>query len=258
MKVVAFIPARYASTRLHAKVLADICGRTMIERVYERVKEAKNVSSVVIATDDERIMEAAASFGAAAIMTSKDHVSGTERIAEAVAGMAPEVEAGVEADVILNVQGDEPLIDTRVIDDTLRPFIDDTFEKEILMTTAKVLLDVAKAGDPNIVKVVTDKNGYALYFSRSPVPYTGHLGDGAEVKVYKHIGIYAYRRDFLLKLSKMKQAPLERAEKLEQLRVLENGFRIKVVETGYDPMSVDTPEDLEKVREIFYRTRPRT
>lgn len=238
MKVLCVIPARYASTRLPGKPLKDIAGKPMVCRVYERAIKAKNVAKTIVATDDERILAAVQENGGEAMMTRKDHATGTDRLAE-VAASFPDV------DLIVNVQGDEPLIEPELIDDLIAVFADDT---ELNMATVKTQITAeAEADNPNNVKVVTDKNGYALYFSRSLMPYPRHTG----CPVYKHIGIYAYKRDFLLKYAKMEPTPLETAESLEQLRALENGYRIKVVETKAKFVGVDTLEDLVKVNEIY-------
>lgn len=237
MKVLCVIPARYASTRLPGKPLKDIAGKPMIVRVYERAKKAKLASDVVVATDDERIVAAVEEHGGKAMLTRKDHPTGTDRLAEVASKM--------EADVIINVQGDEPLIDPALIDSLAEEFQKDA---ALQMATVKTpIQDEEEKTNPNNVKVVTDKEGYALYFSRSLIPYPRKAG----ATVYKHIGIYAYRRDFLLKYARMEQTPLERSESLEQLRALENGYRIKVVASDATFVGVDTEEDLLKVNEIY-------
>lgn len=239
MKVLCVIPARYASTRLPGKPLADICGKPMICRVYDRAKLAKRVEKTVVATDDERVKRAVEEDGGEAVMTRKDHNSGTDRLAEAVAGYP-------DMDLVINVQGDEPLIEPKVIDRLAAAFDDD---KDLMMATVKARMDDEEdMRNPNNVKVVTDKDGYALYFSRSLMPYPR---EDTDCPVYKHIGIYAYRRDFLLKYAKMPQTMLEKTESLEQLRVLENGFRIKVIESDANFVGVDTAEDLSRVNEIY-------
>jgi len=243
MKTAAFIPARYASTRLEGKPLAEICGRPMIEWVYERAQAAGLVDSVTVATDDERVLAAVASFGGRAVMTSSAHASGTERVAEAA--------RAVDAGIIVNIQGDEPLIEPEMIDAAIRPMLDDP---SLELCTLKTRITCSgEYLDANAVKVVTDADGFALYFSRSPVPYSrtplfGEGGGGHSV-AYKHIGLYVYRRDLLMRYSSLPKSPLERAEGLEQLRALQAGVRIRVVETRFNPPSVDTPEDLERVRE---------
>ena len=239
MKVLCVIPARYASTRLPGKPLADICGKPMICRVYDRAKLAKRVEKTVVATDDERVKRAVEEDGGEAVMTRKDHNSGTDRLAEAVAGYP-------DMNLVINVQGDEPLIEPNVIDRLAAAFDDD---EDLMMATVKARMDDEEdMRNPNNVKVVTDKDGYALYFSRSLMPYPR---EDTDCPVYKHIGIYAYRRDFLLKYAKMPQTMLEKTESLEQLRVLENGFRIKVIESDANFVGVDTAEDLSRVNEIY-------
>lgn len=239
MKVLCVIPARYASTRLPGKPLAMIAGKPMIQRVYERACQAQMPDEVIVATDNELVAKAVADFGGKAVMTSPDHPSGTDRLAE-VALMYPGV------DVIVNVQGDEPMIPPEVIDNLAKAFEGDA---ELDMATMKVVMDEADYDNPAAVKVVTDLNGYALYFSRSLMPYPRNKPEG--YKVYKHVGIYAYRRSFLLKYAALQPTPLERAESLEQLRVLENGYKIKVLESAFKGIGVDTPEDLAAVNEVF-------
>jgi len=240
MKVLCIIPARYASTRLPGKPLRDIAGKPMIVRVYERATGAQRVHEVVVATDDERIRAAVEEHGGNAVMTRADHATGTDRLAE-VAAQRP------DCDLIINVQGDEPLIDPAVIDALVAPFEHDT---ALMMATAKTeITDAAEMENPNNVKVVADHTGNALYFSRARIPYARNAG----AKVYKHIGIYAYRRDFLLAYAKMAQTELECSESLEQLRALENGYRIRVVETDAVFIGVDTEEDLAAVNAEYQR-----
>lgn len=238
MKSIAVIPARYASSRFPGKPLVDIAGRTMIEHVYRRASEAGSLEEVWVATDDERIRHAVEQFGGRVVMTRADHPSGTDRIAEAVAGL--------EADVVVNVQGDEPLLDAAEIDRVVEPF---RTRPELVMTTAATPLhDPEDVQNPGIVKVVVGLDGYALYFSRLPVPYYRSGETGLHLK---HIGLYAYRKEFVIRYAGLPPAPLEEAERLEQLRVLENGYRIFVVRTEHDAVSVDTPEDLERVRQLM-------
>jgi 3-deoxy-manno-octulosonate cytidylyltransferase (CMP-KDO synthetase) len=235
-KILGVIPARYASSRFPGKALARLDSRTILEHVYERVGMARYLSTVVIATDDERIRDEAKRFGAQVQMTRADHLSGTDRVAE-VASSFPGCE------LVVNVQGDEPLIDPGAIDAAILPLVDDP---EIPMGTLKKLIeDPREIADPNVVKVVTDHFGNAIYFSRSPIPFTRDPGDHPH---YKHTGLYVYRREFLMGYSELPVGPLEKAEKLEQLRALENGFAIRVVETDYESMGVDTPADLERVQ----------
>ncbi len=237
-KVLCVIPARYASTRLPGKPLKDIQGKPMIVRVYERAREARRLLDTVVATDDERIKAALEAAGGKAVMTRSDHPTGTDRLAE-VAEKYPDV------DTILNVQGDEPLIDPALIDELAAAFDED--EELAMATVATPIEDEAERDNPNNVKVVLDKQGYALYFSRSRIPYPRKAG----APVYKHIGIYAYRRSFLLAYAKMAPTPLETSESLEQLRALENGYRIKVITTDRKFVGVDTEEDLKRVNEIY-------
>lgn len=239
MKVLCVIPARYASTRLPGKPLSMINGKPMIQRVYERAMQARLPQEVVVATDHEAVYKAVEGFGGRAMMTSPDHPSGTDRLAE-VALNYPDI------DVIVNVQGDEPMIPPEVIDRLAECFDHDP---ELDMATLKVKMQEEDYNNPAAVKVVTSLSGYALYFSRSLMPYPRNKPE--DFNVYKHVGIYAYKRDFLLKYAAMAPTPLERAESLEQLRALENGYRIKVLESDFQGVGVDTPEDLAAVNEIF-------
>jgi 3-deoxy-manno-octulosonate cytidylyltransferase (CMP-KDO synthetase) len=227
------IPARLASTRFPAKALAKIAGKPMIQHVFERASMARHVQLVIIATDDDTIYDAARRFQAPVMMTCADHASGTDRVAE-VASAHPH-------DIVVNIQGDEPLIDPEAIDTAIRALLDDP--QVPMATLKKQIRDPVDITNPNVVKVVTDESGRAIYFSRSPIPYD--RGGGAVY--FKHIGLYVYRRDFLLGYSGMPVGPLERAERLEQLRALENGHSIRVEETDYDSIGVDTPEDLARV-----------
>ena len=239
MNTLCVIPARYASTRLPGKPLADIAGKPMIVRVYEQAAKAKRISGVIAAVDDERVYEAVVSHGGRAMMTAKNHPTGTDRLAEVAA-------AHPEAELIINVQGDEPLIEPDLIDALAAAFEGD---EELQMATVKSpMTDEDEMKNPNNVKVVTDKNGYALYFSRSLLPYQR---EASGVTVYKHIGIYAYRRDFLLRYARMEPTALERTESLEQLRALENGYKIKVIATDFRFVGVDTPEDLAEVNRLY-------
>jgi 3-deoxy-manno-octulosonate cytidylyltransferase (CMP-KDO synthetase) len=240
MKAIGIIPARWQATRLPGKPLAEIAGRPMIQHVYERAREAASLTEVIVATDDERILAAVRECGGQAVLTSPDHRSGTDRVAEAAAER--------DADVVVNIQGDEPLIDPHAIDALVAPFLS---EPALSMTTLAVPIRAAEEiDDPGVVKVVVDRHGYALYFSRYPVPYQREEGTGSSGGRLKHLGLYAYRADFLQAFSRMEPTPLEQAEKLEQLRALENGERIFVVLTEHDAVSVDTPEDLARVRAL--------
>ena len=238
MKFLGVIPSRYASTRLEGKPLKDICGHTMVEWVYKRASKSK-LDGVVVATDDERIVDEVKSFGGNVILTRKDHINGTSRIAEVC-------ETYIDYDVIVNIQGDEPLIEPDMINSIIDSFIEDN---TIPMSTLKYkLTDMAEIENPNAVKVVTDKNDFAIYFSRSVIPYPRNLNID---NYYKHVGIYGYKRDFVMEYAKMASTPLELSESLEQLRVLENGYKIKVLETPYKIIGVDTQEELERVREYI-------
>ncbi len=239
MKAIGVIPARYGSKRLPGKPLALIHGKPMIQWVYESAAKSKKLSRVIVATDDVRIMRAVWKFGGEAMLTSKKCRSGTDRAAEVTRRMS--------ADVVVNIQGDEPMMSPRTIDQVVQPFVKD---KRLLMSTAAVpLKNEEDAQSSNIVKVVIDRFGNALYFSRSPIPH--YRNAHGQQKYFQHNGIYAYRRDFLLKLTKWKQTPLELAESLEQLRVLERGFRIRVVIVKDRSLGVDTREDLERVSKLI-------
>ena len=212
----------------------------MVEHVYRRAASARNIDAVIVATDDERIADAVRRFGGDVRMTSPNHPTGTDRLAE--------VAASLDCDLVVNVQGDEPLIEPDSIDAAIEPFRADS---GLLMSTICIRLSNAEeAENPNVVKVVTGRDGFALYFSRSPVPYRrGPQDEGAGP--YKHIGLYVYRREFLRQVAQLAPTPLERSESLEQLRVLEHGFSIKVVETKHDSIGVDTPDDLDRVRRLL-------
>jgi len=233
-RAAAVIPVRYDSNRFPGKALAPILGKPMIQWVYEGVKQARLVDRVIIATDDRRIQEAARGFGVEAVMTSRDHGSGTERTAE--------VSQDIDNKIIIDIQGDEPMITGRLVDSLVEVLQDEVISMASLMTRVD---DLGLIDDPNMVKVVVDREGYALYFSRSPLPYQ------ATDFFYLHIGIYGFQRDFLLRFSGLRPSRLETAEKLEQLRVLENGFRIRMIEVSHPALSVDTPQDIIRVEEIL-------
>ncbi len=244
MKIIAIIPARFASQRLHAKPLADILGKTMIERVYLQVKKAKLVDDVFVATDDEKIFDVVKDFGGKVIMTPSSIESGSDRIAFA--------SKEIDADYILNVQGDEPLIAPELIDEVIELMLKDN--KAEVGTAVKKINSQDEIFNPNIVKAVLDKNSYALYFSRSPIPFQRDLIESEWLHnstFYKHFGIYIYKKEILNLFSSWQASSLEKSEKLEQLRFLENGIKIKAVETNCDSVAVDTIEDLEKVRKIL-------
>jgi 3-deoxy-manno-octulosonate cytidylyltransferase (CMP-KDO synthetase) len=238
-KILGVIPARFASSRFPGKVLAQISSKSMLQRVYERASLARHLTTTIIATDDERVYKAAKSFGARVVMTRADHVSGTDRVAEAA--------SAENAELVVNIQGDEPLIDPAAIDAAILPLAHDP--GIVMGTLKKAIEDPREITDANVVKVVTDRKGDAIYFSRCPIP---HQRDQAASRIhFKHIGLYVYRRDFLLKYPALPVGPLEQAERLEQLRALENGYRIRVVETECESLGVDTPEDLERVCKLF-------
>jgi 3-deoxy-manno-octulosonate cytidylyltransferase (CMP-KDO synthetase) len=240
MKVIGIIPARYQSTRLPGKPLADIVGKPMIQRVYENTARSLTLDDVIVATDDQRVKDAVDKFGGKAVLTSKEHNTGTDRVAE--------VAKNLDAEIVVNVQGDEPFINPGMIDEIVNPLLQD---ESIPMSTLKhEIIDRDDLNNPNVVKVVTDAKDCALYFSRSLIPYPRYRENH---HAYEHIGIYAYRKDFLLHLSRLIPTNLEKIEALEQLRVLENGYKIKVILTQQDyiPLSVDTTEDLEKSRKFL-------
>jgi 3-deoxy-manno-octulosonate cytidylyltransferase (CMP-KDO synthetase) len=239
--IIAVIPARYASARLPGKPLAAIAGRPMIQHVVERVRQAQTLTRVIVATDDERIKTAVESFGAEALLTRSDHRTGTDRVAE--------VAVHVPAEVYVNVQGDEPLIDPATIDAVVSEMLED--DSIQIATPCSAITRQNDIMDPHITKVVRDFDGNGLYFSHAPIPWVRDGRAAAVVTHWKHIGLYAFRRDALLEFPTLPPGELERAEQLEQLRWLENGFRIRVVETQYDAVSVDVPEDIPRVEELL-------
>lgn len=245
---VAIIPARYQSSRLPGKPLVDIGGRPMIEHVYRRAAEAPSVARVIVATDDARIAKAVEGFGGEVRMTRGDHASGSDRLAE--------VAEGLDCDVVVNVQGDEPLLPPQMIEEALAPLAADAGVE--MATLRRPITDLDEFLDPNVVKVIVDREDFAIYFSRHPIPYVRDLrpdlaqwlrtaGRGL---ANKHIGLYVYRRAFLLAFARLERTPLERAESLEQLRAIGHGRRIKAVETAFDSIGVDTEEDLQRVRRL--------
>jgi 3-deoxy-manno-octulosonate cytidylyltransferase (CMP-KDO synthetase) len=256
-RAVAIIPARYESTRFAGKPLAPLRGRPIIQHVYDNVKNASLIDTVIVATDDTRIYNTVNGFEGKAVMTSSDHPSGTDRIAE--------VAAALECDLIINVQGDEPFVRPEMVDDVVEILKSD--ERVSIGTLARRITDMKDILSPDVVKVVMDNEGFALYFSRAPVPFyrdawgfedgciTGSLKTGAPAsgpldrRWYKHVGIYGYRKDVLLRFTAMEQGGLEMVEKLEQLRALSSGIRIKVRETGFDTFGIDTEEDLKRGEE---------
>ena len=265
-RIVALIPARFDAARLPGKPLADIAGRPMIEHVYRRAAAARGVDAVVVATDDDRIAAAVTAFGGIVRMTRRAHRTGTDRIAE--------VAADLSCDIVLDVQGDEPLVEPAMIEQVIAPLVADaTLEMSTACCTIK---DASDYANPDVVKVVSDRRGKALYFSRAPIPFvrgdgsatagpyvpsvihSPYVGAGFSRPARKHIGLYGYRRTFLLMFAGLPQTPLELAESLEQLRALEHGYGIHVVETQYDSIGVDTPEDLERARRQLMAVPART
>jgi 3-deoxy-manno-octulosonate cytidylyltransferase (CMP-KDO synthetase) len=246
MKTFAFIPARYQSTRFPGKPLAPIAGKPMIERVYARALSCAELEEVYVATDDERIAACIRGFGGKVVMTGKEHRSGTDRISEAARSVGLK-----HNDCIVNIQGDQPLFHPSIVSQLVKPLEEDP---TIPMATLKCRIgDGDDVGNPNHVKVVTDNAGFAIYFSRHPIPF--HR-DGETGKVYfKHLGFYAYRMDFLQEFTRLPEGVLESAEKLEQLRALEHGFKIKVSETPFDSAEVDVPDDIRKVEERLHKEK---
>jgi len=253
-KVVAIIPARYASTRLPGKPLIEIAGKPMILRVVERAKQAASIDRVIVATDDERVFQAVTNAGVDVVMTAQDHATGTDRLAE--------VAAKLDAEIIVNVQGDEPLIEPSTIEAAVAPLLAD--HSIVMSTTCEPIESVEDALKSNVVKVVVDRDGFALCFSRNPIPFPrAAVMEHGSIKAAlrarpdllrtfnKHTGLYAYRRGFLLTYAKLLPTPLEQSEMLEQLRALEHGYKIKVVAVTHRSIGVDTPEDLKLVRRMI-------
>lgn len=241
MNSIGIIPARYRASRFEGKVLADINGKPMIQYVWEQAKKSKQLNDLIVAADDDRIIKAVELFGGKAVFTSKAHPSGTDRLREIVNPM--------DVDIIVNIQADEPLLHHSMIDSLVIALSED---KGIQMASLmKKIEDAREIDDPNVVKVIVDKDNIALYFSRAAIPF---IRDGragykiSDMPYLKHMGIYAYTKDFLFTFANLPQSSLEGYEKLEQLRALENGYKIKMVETRYDTIGVDTPEDLERVK----------
>jgi 3-deoxy-manno-octulosonate cytidylyltransferase (CMP-KDO synthetase) len=255
MRTIAVIPARYHSKRLPGKPLVEIGGRTMVEQVYRRACEARRVDRVLVATDDTRIKERVEDFGGECVLTSPEHPSGTDRIAEAAAHL--------DFELVVNVQGDEPLLEPRAIDQAVAAA--QVCGGKAIATLGKLITSPEELRNPNVVKVVIDHSGHALYFSRWPIPFVAHPSMSVQEMArfisdthlpvegihYQHIGLYVYPKEILLELTGAPPTPLERLEKLEQLRALELGKPIRVEVTEYESISVDTPDDLEKVRNMF-------
>jgi 3-deoxy-manno-octulosonate cytidylyltransferase (CMP-KDO synthetase) len=235
------IPARYGATRLPGKPLLSLAGKPMIQRVFERAKQARTAHQVIVATDDQRILQAVESFGGEARMTRTDHRTGTERVAE--------VAAHVDGDVFVNVQGDEPLLDPAAVDTAVNALLEDP--PAAVATVATPIKTPADIMDPNIVKAVLDFDGNALYFSRAPVPWVRDTASKLVVRHLKHLGLYVFQRDALLDYPTLPQGELERIEQLEQLRWIENGVKIRVAEVEHDAVSVDVPEDVARVEKLL-------
>jgi len=242
-KIVVVIPARYGSTRLPGKPLVSLAGKPMIQHVYERAGMAERADRVMVATDDERILKAVEAFGGEARMTRPDHRTGTERVAE--------VAAHIEGDVFVNVQGDEPLLDPVAIDVAVNALLEEPAAS--IATVATPIKTPADIMDPNIVKTVLDFDGNALYFSRAPIPWVRDTAGKVLARHLKHLGLYAFQRDALLEYPTLPQGDLERVEQLEQLRWLENGWKIRVAEVEHDAVSVDVPEDVARVEKLLQK-----
>jgi 3-deoxy-manno-octulosonate cytidylyltransferase (CMP-KDO synthetase) len=245
MDVIGVIPARFSSTRFEGKVLADIMGKPMLQHVWERARQALLLEELIIACDDERVASVAREFGAKVVMTSKDHASGTDRIVEII--------NPIDVKIVINIQADEPLIHPTMIDSLARELLADPGIS--MATIIRKIEDSEELDDPNVVKVVVDKNNFALYFSRSAIPYKAKNSEVKSPAYYKHIGLYGYTKDFLFTFKNLPTSSLENIEKLEQLRVLEEGFRIRLIETNYETIGVDVPEDLKKVVEYLERVK---
>jgi 3-deoxy-manno-octulosonate cytidylyltransferase (CMP-KDO synthetase) len=240
-KVVVVIPARYGSSRLPGKPLVSLAGKPMIQRVYERAKLAKRVDRVIVATDDERIVKAVLGFGGEARMTRSDHRTGTERVAE--------VAAHEGGEVFVNVQGDEPLLDPAAVDTAVAALVEEPVAS--ISTVATPIRTPGDIMDPNVVKTVLDFDGNALYFSRAPIPWVRDTASKIQVRFLKHLGLYVFQRDALLEYPTLPQGELEKIEQLEQLRWMENSWKIRVAEVEHDAVSVDVPEDVARVEKLL-------
>ena len=242
-KVIVVIPARYGSTRLAGKPLISLAGKSMVERVYERAKLAARVNRVIVATDDERIVSAVEAFGGEARMTRSEHRTGTERVAE--------VAAREEGDVFVNVQGDEPLLDPNAIDAAVNSLLEEP--QASISTVATPIKTPGDIMDHNVVKVVLDFDGNAIYFSRAPIPWVRDTASKIQVRHLKHLGLYVFQREALLEYATLPQGELERIEQLEQLRWMENGWKIRVAEVEHDAISVDVAEDVARVEKLLQK-----
>lgn len=250
MDAIGVIPARYASTRFEGKVLADLCGKPVIQHVYERAKQAKMLDDLIVACDDERVKNAVLKFGGKVIFTSPDQPTGTDRLTEVVNPL--------DVKVVVNIQGDEPFVQSTMIDSVVLELLNNP--KIGMATIIKRIEDEKELYDTNVVKVVIDKDGYALYFSRNFIPFVRDRELISRkrlleaVSFYKHIGLYGYTKDFLFTFKNLPKTNLEEAEKLEQLRALEHGYKIKTIITKFDTIGIDTPEDLERAKELFSKS----
>ena len=242
-KVIVVIPARFGSTRLPGKPLISLAGKPMIQRVYERAKLAKHANRVIVATDDERVVKAVEAFGGEARMTRSEHRTGTERVAE--------VAAREEGDVFINVQGDEPLLDPNAIDVAVNSLLAEP--QASISTVATPIKTPGDIMDPNVVKAVLDFDGNAIYFSRAPIPWVRDTASKIQVRHLKHLGLYVFEREALLEYPTLPQGELERIEQLEQLRWMENGWKIRVAEVECDAISVDVPEDVARVEKLLQK-----
>jgi len=241
MKILGIIPARYASTRFPGKPLIDIAGKTMIQRVYEQAQQCTHFSKIIVATDDEKIYNHIATLGGDVVMTAPTHQNGTERCAEVVEKL------GDEFDIIINIQGDEPFVDPQIFSSLIHAFSD---ESTVIATLIKPISEASLLANPNIIKVTKNKQARAMYFSRAAIPYLRNTE--ASMQFYKHIGLYAYRRKTLLEIVQLPLSSYENAEMLEQLRWLENGYQIQLVETNLEADSVDVPEDLDRLLKKYF------
>jgi len=247
MKTIGIIPARWGATRFEGKILANLLGKPVVQHVWENARKAKTLDDLIVACDDERIIKAVESFGGKAVYTSPNQPSGTDRLAEVVNPL--------DVDIAVNIQGDEPLVKPIMIDNLVLALKDEKIAQ--MSTMIKKIDDESELTNSNVVKVVIDKNGYALYFSRYSIPYnrTGESDEKKRPTYYKHIGLYAFTKDFLFTFRNLPKSSLENAEKLEQLRVLEYGYKIKTVETKFDTVGIDRPEDLKRAEDALLKER---
>lgn len=240
MKAVGIIPARYAATRFEGKVLADLCGKPVIQHVWENAKKAHSLDELIVAADDERIVKAVEHFGGKAVLTAREHPSGTDRLRE--------VANPLDVEVVVNIQADEPFVQPSMIEELVSALSMHKGSSVVMATLMKKIDNAEEINSPHIVKVVVDKDNFALYFSRAAIPYYKQINPW---QYYKHLGLYAYTKDFLFTFANLPQSSLEKAEGLEQLRALENGYKIKVLETSQNTIGIDIPEDLEKAKSII-------